>query len=156
MDGRKGLVQQRSVCSVSIEEHSATPLPPPPPPTDVPGADVGMVILGTIAVTLAVLALGGGAVTALWGAGATAGAGGRAEKAMDAGTGTLRCHRETSQAGLLPVPPPWAGVLLCPGVSPEVAPLECGALPTRCGSRMNPYSLYILHSAVIRVVHAVR
>ena len=110
MDGRKGLVQQRSVCSVSIEEHSATPLPPPPPPTDVPDADVGMVILGTIAVTLAVLALGGGAVTALGGAGATAGAGGRAEKAMDAGTGTLRCHRETSQAGLLPVPPPWAGV----------------------------------------------
>ena len=46
--------------------------------------------------------------------------------------------------------------VLCPGVSPEVAPLECGALPTRCGSRMNPYSLYILHSAVIRVVHAVR
>ena len=62
MDGRKGLVQQRSVCSVSIEEHSATPLPPPPPPTDVPDADVGMVILGTIAVTLAVLALGGGAL----------------------------------------------------------------------------------------------
>ena len=76
MDGRKGLVQQRSMCSVSIEEHSATPLPPPPPPTDVPDADVGMVILGTIAVTLAVLALGGGAVTALGGAGATAGAGG--------------------------------------------------------------------------------
>jgi hypothetical protein len=46
--------------------------------------------------------------------------------------------------------------LLCSRVSPEVAPLGCGALPTRCGSRMNPYSLYILHSAVMRVVHAVR
>ena len=46
--------------------------------------------------------------------------------------------------------------VLCPGVSPEVAPLESGALPIRCGSRMNPYPFYILHSAVIRVVHAVR
>ena len=46
--------------------------------------------------------------------------------------------------------------VLCPGVSPEVAPLECGAFPIRCGSRMNPYPFYILHSAVFRVVHAVR
>lgn len=86
MDGRKGLVQQRSVCSVSIEEHSATPPPPPPPPTDVPDVDVGMVVIGTIAVTLAILAVGCFAllaVTTLGGSGATAGAGAQASKALD-------------------------------------------------------------------------
>eukprot|EP00966_Prymnesium_polylepis_P069175 1607548-Prymnesium_polylepis.1 len=29
--------------------------------------------------------------------------------------------------------------LLCPGISPEVAPLESGVLPIRCSARMNPY-----------------
>eukprot|EP00966_Prymnesium_polylepis_P046929 1087543-Prymnesium_polylepis.1 len=57
------------------------------------------------------------------------------------------CLREALEVAPERFRQPRPPTMLCPGVPPEAAPLECGALPIRCGSRMNPYSLYILHSA---------
>lgn len=65
MDGHHGLVQQSLICSVTLEDtHSHVPPPPPPSPGTGSDVDIGVVISGTVAITLGLLL--GASFMVLW------------------------------------------------------------------------------------------
>ena len=55
MDGKLGLIQQRRLCSLTLEEYNAEP--PSPPLAEAEDANVVSIILGTITITMGIVLL---------------------------------------------------------------------------------------------------